>query len=46
MEVKFIRFMPRRGMRWLINGIFGFNDDSERINIEAKIFGEREDGKN
>ena len=46
MGVKFIRFMTRRGMRWVINGIFGFNDDSKRINIEVKIFGEREDGKN
>ena len=46
MGVEFIRFMTRRGMRWLVNRIFGFNDDSKGMNIEAKIFGEREDGKN
>ena len=39
MGVEFIRFMTRRGMRWLINEIFGFNNDSKRINIETKISG-------
>ena len=46
MRVEFICFMVRRGVRCLISVRFGFNDDSKGINIEAKIFREREDGKN
>ena len=46
MRIEFICFMTRRGTRCLINERFGFNDDSKGINIEAKIFRKREDGKN
>ena len=46
MGVEFICFMTRRGTRCLINERFVFNDDSKGINIEAKIFREREGGKN
>ena len=46
MRIEFICLMTRRGVRRLINERFGFNDDFKGVNIEAKIFREREDGKN